>query len=153
VAGANVAGREPDDKAPWDGLLTAYEVWGLDLQGTELVALTACETGLGVLQGAAATGSLRQPSGEVVAGLRQAFVVAGAKSMLMSMWPVPLNETVRSFGQFFDSWWRAGEGRYIAFRRSQLEALRYARERRGNAHPFWWAGFVYFGDPGDVIER
>ena len=153
VAGANVAGSNPGDTAPWDGLLTAYEVWGLDLQGADLVALTACETGLGVVQGAGPNGGLRQPSGEVVAGLRQAFVVAGAKSMLMSMWPVSENETIRSLDQFFDSWLRAGEGRYMAFRRSQLEALRHARERRGNGHPFWWAGFVYFGDPGDVMAR
>ena len=69
-----------DNGAPGDGLLTAYEVCGLDLQGTELVVLTACEPGLGVVQSAEGNLGLRQPTGEVVSGMRQAFLIAGARS-------------------------------------------------------------------------
>ena len=150
LAGANRTEKISDDSYAGDGLLTAYEIWGLDLDGTELVALAACETGLGVVQ-AEGGGSLglRQPNGEVIAGLRQSFMVAGAKSIVMSMWQVPLNETLRLLGDFFDRWLRDKQNRYTAFHLSQLEALRYAREHRGTGHPFWWAGFVYAGDPGD----
>ncbi|MCK4874188.1 MAG: CHAT domain-containing protein [Phycisphaerales bacterium] len=149
LAGANRSAQTAGEGDSGDGLLTAYEVWGLDLDGTELVALIACETGLGVVQGGA-SGGLRQPEGEVVAGLWQAFMVAGVRSMVMSMWPVPLGETARLFDHFFKEWLGRGEGRYTAFRHAQLKALAYAREKRGSGHPFWWAGFVFVGDPGDV---
>lgn len=145
LAGANRSAHSPSSQVG-DGLLTAYESWGLDLEGTELVALAACETGLGALQG---NTGLRQPSGEIVAGLRQAILVAGAQSMVMSMWPVPLAETVRSLEQFFRGWLGDKQARYAAFHRSQLAALEYARKQRGSGHPFWWAGFVYVGDPDD----
>lgn len=149
LAGANRSAQTAGDDAAGDGLLTAYEVWGLNLDGTELVALTACETGLGVVQGGA-SGGLRQPEGEVVAGLRQAFMVAGVRSMVMSMWPVPLGETANLFDHFFKGWLGKGEGRYTAFRRAQLDALAYAREKRGSGHPFWWAGFIFVGNADDV---
>jgi CHAT domain-containing protein len=136
-----------------DGLLTAYEVWGLQLHDTELVALIACESGLGVVQDQSGSGGgLRQPSGEVVSGLRQAFSMAGARAIVMSMWQVPVIETMRFLEGFFDAWLNGHQDRYTAFHNSQLEALRYARDKRNSGHPFWWAGFVYFGDPGDIRQ-
>ena len=86
----------------------------------------------------------------MVAGLRQAFMVAGVRSMVMSMWPVPLGETANLFDHFFKGWLGKGEGRYTAFRRAQLDALAYAREKRGSGHPFWWAGFIFVGNADDV---
>jgi CHAT domain-containing protein len=154
LAGANRSAQATGDDVAGNGLLTAYEVWGLNLDGTELVALAACETGLGVIQGGRnANVGLRQPEGEVVSGLRQAFMVAGVRSMVMSMWPVPLGETANLFDYFFKGWLVKGEGRYTSFRQAQLEALRYAREQRGSGHPFWWAGFIFVGNSDDVERK
>ncbi len=126
-----------------DGILTAYEVTGMDLQGTQLVNLTACETGLGEVT----------PDG--VAGLRQAFLLAGARSLSMSMWEVPAEETTLEIGDFYDRWLGGAkaETRYKAFRAAQLAALARARQQHAAAHPFYWAGVVYVGDPGDLTAQ
>ena len=156
LAGAGADHSEPatDDGYFDDGLLTAYEAWGLDLHGTELVALIACETGLGVVQtGNTSSKGLRQPSGEVVSGLRQAFSIAGANSIIMSMWSVPLNETMGLLTHFLNAWLKDKQDRYASFHQAQLAALHQARDHRASGHPFWWAGFVYFGDPGALNKN
>lgn len=122
-----------------DGLLTAYEVTGIDLRGTELVNLTACETGLGEVT----------PHG--VAGLRQAFLTAGARSITMSMWTVPVRETIEHIDEFLDRWLASGPAcRYRSFREAQLAVLARTRHRYRSGHPFLWAGSSYVGDPGDL---
>jgi len=132
-----------------DGQLTAYEVWDMNLQGTELVVLLACESGLGVTQQGETSPGLRQPKGEGVAGLRQAFMVAGAQSLIMSMWKVSEEDSIQQIVTFFDGWLFGDKTRYEAFYAAQLKALNDARTKHGNTHPFWWAGFVYFGQPTD----
>ena len=83
----------PRARAPsGTGFLTAYEVTGLDLRDTELVNLTACETGVGEVT----------PDG--VVGVRQAFVLAGARAVTMSMWRVPTLETVEQMVDFYIRW-------------------------------------------------
>jgi CHAT domain-containing protein len=126
-----------------DGKLTAYEVTGMDLRGTELVNVTACDTGLGEVT----------PDG--VAGLRQGFLLAGARSLTMSMWEVPPKETTQQIGAFYERWLGVkGTSRYKAFRASQQQALKHARDTYGGAgHPLFWAGVVYVGDPGDLPKR
>jgi CHAT domain-containing protein len=129
-----------------DGILTAYEVTGMNLQGTELVNLTACETGLGEVT----------PDG--VAGLRQAFLLAGARSLTTSMWKLPAEETGMELGDFYGRWLGGQHGqrpakRYEAFREALLEALKRARQTHGAGHPFYWAGVIYVGDPGDLPEK
>lgn len=123
-----------------NGLLTALEVLGMDLSQTELVGLTACETGLGETQ-----------PGEGVIGLRRAFLQAGAASIVMSLWEVPLAETMALHQGFYERWLQKGLGRFEAFAQAKAESLAAARQaRNGVAHPFYWAGFIYAGDPGDV---
>ncbi|TKB79113.1 MAG: tetratricopeptide repeat protein [Nitrospira sp.] len=138
-----------------DGILTAYEVTGMNLQGTELVNLTACETGLG------------QVTSDGVMGLRQAFLLAGARALTMSMWEVPVEETTKQIQTFYQRWLGPEKHsknnskqkakhppvptRYGAFHQTQLAALNTARaNRKGVGHPFFWAGTIYLGDPGDL---
>jgi CHAT domain-containing protein/tetratricopeptide (TPR) repeat protein len=137
LAGAN--GDERVQGRIGDGVLTALEVSGMNLQGTELVNLTACLTGVGAVT----------PEG--VAGLRQAFLWAGARSLTMSMWEIPVAESTKQIGEFYAAL-GAGQDekrRYAAFRESQLAALKRAREERAG-HPFFWASIVFVGDPSDL---
>ncbi|HME01374.1 MAG TPA: CHAT domain-containing tetratricopeptide repeat protein [Terriglobia bacterium] len=115
------------------GELTAYEASGLDLEGTELVVLSACKTGLGTVQ-----------NGEGVFGLRRAFEEAGAQSVLMSMWSVPDRET-QELVQLFYQKWLGGEEKHEALREAQLE-MRETVEARYHADvPYYWGAFVLVG--------
>jgi CHAT domain-containing protein len=137
LAGAN-HGPERAAKGLSDGLLTALEVEGLDLWGTELVVLSACETGLGEVE-----------VGEGVLGLRRAFQLAGARTVLASLWKVPDAETERLMSAFLSRWLK-GEGKAEALRGAQLEMIRGLRvspaAARRQAPPLYWAGFVCHGD-------
>lgn len=125
LAGAN--GRQGG--AGDDGILTALEISGLDLWGTKLVALSACQTGLGDVL-----------SGEGVYGLRRALGLAGAESQLISLWKVNDEATKEMMVDYY-SRLRKGEGRSAALR----EVQRGANRRSGYAHPYFWAGFILSG--------
>jgi CHAT domain-containing protein len=112
-----------------DGLLTAEDVTGLDLADTELVVLSACETGLGEIH-----------VGEGVFGLRRAFTLAGARTLVMSLWKVPDRQTEELMIDFYQRI-QAGQGRAEALREAQL-ALK-AR----HPEPLYWAAFICQGDP------
>ena len=122
-----------------DGRLTAYEVSGMRLQDTELVALTACNTALGDVG-----------AGASVAGLRRAFIAAGAHSMIMAQWEIPERSSLSQMQHFYDVWLDGEKGRHKAFHESQLRMLDSAR-KEALGHPWFWAGFVYIGDPSEVI--
>jgi CHAT domain-containing protein/Tfp pilus assembly protein PilF len=116
-----------------DGILTAYETSSLNLQGTELVVLSACETGLGEVT-----------AGEGVFGLRRALQVAGAESVLLSMWSVPDRETQELMTLFYEKW-LTGKDKHEALRQAQLEMRARVESRYGKDLPQYWAAFVLVG--------
>lgn len=127
-AGANRiwnSGNAPHDPAA-DGILTALEIACMDLTGTKLVVLSACETGLGMID-----------NSEGVYGLQRAFRQAGAGAMIVSLWKVPDNETARMMKDFYRGI-AAGSSAKTAFDRAQREA-----RRRNPYDPYTWAGFVF----------
>jgi CHAT domain-containing protein len=89
-AGANTAWNGKAIEGIEDGILTSYEVSNMYLPNTKLVVLSACETGLGDIQGA-----------EGVYGLQRAFKMAGAENLIMSLWKVPDAETAEFMQQFY----------------------------------------------------
>ena len=133
-AGANRALRgaaSPDDLD--DGILTAYEATSLNLQGTELVVLSACETGLG-----------ESFTGEGVFGLRRALQEAGAQTILMSMWKVPDAETQILMTSFYKKW-LSGMDKHAALTEAQLELRKDVMNRWQEDRPHDWAAFVLVG--------
>jgi CHAT domain-containing protein len=116
-----------------DGILTAYEAANIDLQGTEFVILSACETGLGDIK-----------SGEGVFGLRRSFQSAGAESIIMSLWSVPDKETQEMMSLFYGKWLN-GMDKYSAFHNAQNEMKKIVKERYGKDIPFYWGSFVMVG--------
>ncbi len=118
-----------------DGLLTAEEVGWLDLDGAELVVLSACETGLG-----------RARSGEGLLGLRRSFRMAGADTVVSSLWQVKDESTSRLMQRFYENLWREGMGTHDALRSAQLAMLHENVRIHGHALPSTWGAFVLDGD-------
>jgi CHAT domain-containing protein len=149
-----------------DGILTAEEVQTLDLRGTELVVLSACETGLGALE-----------YGQGVLGLQRAFQAAGARAVVASLWKVEDAATRVLMEQFYTNLWDQKLSRLEALRRAQLAVLKdpglverrteLVRRELGpkevdlpkkgasvpppdrsgrRSDPAWWAAFVLGGD-------
>ncbi len=127
LAGGNYAWQTGKPFRPdlEDGILTAYEISQMDLRSTELVVLSACETGLGDIQG-----------NEGVYGLQRAFKIAGAKYLIMSLWQVPDFHTQELITTFYSRWLEDNMPIPEAFRSAQAAM----RERYHS--PFLWAGFV-----------
>jgi CHAT domain-containing protein/tetratricopeptide (TPR) repeat protein len=118
-----------------DGILTALEFSGLNLVGTELVTLSACETGVGEVK-----------NGEGVYGLKHAFQHAGARTIVMSLWKVRDEETCEFMVSFYETW-LAGKTKKEALREAALKVKNSCRAKYGNTHPYFWGGFVLLGDP------
>jgi CHAT domain-containing protein len=126
LAGINQGRSGVDD----DGALTALEAAGLDLWGTKLVVLSACDTGVGVVR-----------SGDGVYGLRRSLVLAGAESQMMSLWPVSDRSTRELVVAYYKELMR-GRGRGESLRQVQLQMLR----GRALSHPYYWASFIQSGE-------
>jgi CHAT domain-containing protein len=127
-AGANRPDANPND----DGYLTAAEATAMDLEGTELVTLSACETGLGGVQ-----------SGEGVYGLQRSLAVAGARSTLLSLWKVDDGMTVAFMDRYYNRL-KAGEGRADALRNTQND---FRNNKNSNYHDIRvWGAFQLSGD-------
>jgi CHAT domain-containing protein len=127
LAGGNYAWQNGKPVSPdkEDGILTAYEISQMNLSNTELVVLSACETGLGDIQG-----------NEGVYGLQRAFKIAGAKYLIMSLWQVPDRETMEFMTTFYKNWLEGKMTIPDAFRKTQGEM----RDRFGDV--FSWGAFV-----------
>lgn len=131
-AGANLRNGKGDD-----GILTALEASGLNLWGTKLVVLSACDTGVGEVH-----------TGEGVYGLRRAFTLAGAESLVMSLWPIS-DFTTRTLMTSYYQNLKQGMGRGEALRQVQLDMLK----KNPRLHPFYWANFIQSGDWGNLEGR
>ena len=132
LAGANVRGRGAPDEE--DGILTAEEIASLDLAGVEWAVLSACETGLGEVQ-----------TGEGILGLRRSFEIAGAGTLISSLWAVDDRTTRRWMSALYEARYRERESTPAAVRLANLRLLEARRRDGAGTHPARWCGFVAAG--------
>lgn len=119
-----------------DGLLTAEEVAGLDLSGLDWAVLSACDTGLGEIR----------EQGEGVFGLSRSFQIAGARTVVMSLWAVDDAATRRWMRGLYEARFAQGNDTAEAIREASLQALQQLRASDDGEHPYYWAGFVALGN-------
>jgi len=130
LAGASgtVSGkRMPNLDSNDNGILTAYEAMNLNLEGTDLIILSACETGLGDVK-----------AGEGVYGLQRAFLVAGADALIMSLWKVDDAATNQLMSSFYSNWIKLGN-KQKAFKQAQLQLMTNYKDA------YYWGAFVMMG--------
>lgn len=133
LAGAN----EKITRGTDDGFLTALDIAGFSLSQTELVVLSACQTGVGDIQ-----------NGEGVWGLRRAFELAGAQTLVVSLWEVDDRGTQELMEVFYDELLK-GNTRAQALREAKL----WLRRRPGRtSHPFYWGAFICQGNYEAISE-
>lgn len=125
LAGVNESLKEGRDY----GMVSSEKILGMRLRGTALVVLSACDTGVGDVQ-----------NGEGVFGLKRAFILSGAKTVVMSLWSVPSKETKELMVEFYTQ---------MAKGKTKSEALRLAKINmmRKMENPFYWGAFIMVGNP------
>ena len=120
----------------YDGRLETREVYGLDLSAAEMVVLSACQTNVG-----------ETSRGDDIVGLTRAFFFAKTPTLVSSLWKVDDAATEALMSAFYRNW-QDGMGKAQALQAAQAEV----RANPKWAGPFFWAGFVVNGDPGEVRE-
>ena len=135
LAGANNA-LKSRGSINFDGVVTAEKILDLKLMGTDMVVLSACNTGVGEVK-----------RGEGVFGLRRAFTQAGAKSLVMSMWSVPDKETKELMVEFYKNILSGKMNRCQALKQAVLKEMKVVKKRYGHTNPFFWGAFVFMGEP------
>jgi CHAT domain-containing protein len=133
-AGANApltATEKPPDVE--DGILSAYEASGLDLNGTELVVLES-----------PSSSSMPQDAREAVFEMPRAMVRAGAEAVLISLWPAPEKETA-AITELFYKHWLSGDDKWSALRKAELETRAAIIKRTGKDDPSRWGSLVLVG--------
>jgi CHAT domain-containing protein len=136
-SGLALAGANQHKSGDDDGVLTAMEAAALDLWGTKLVVLSACNTGVGEVK-----------NGDGVYGLRRALVLAGAETQVMSLWPVSDQGTRELMVEYYNGL-KAGKGRSEALRQVQLRMQADPRRQ----HPYYWASFIVSGEWANLDGR
>jgi len=131
LAGSNLHGQGSDSPNAEDGILTADEVAAMNFQGTKMVVLSACETGLGEVK-----------QGEGVYGLRRAFQIAGARTVVSALWKVPDQLTAEAMGELYKM-----DGRNIPekLRDMQINQIKKLRQKGDPDHPYSWGAFIALG--------
>lgn len=131
------------DQAPntdMDGLLTAQEARSLALDGTQLVVLSACETGIGLVR-----------SGQGVHGLRHAFLIAGTETLVTSLWQVDDNATGSLMHRYYEKLLDPKKpGDRLG---AMVEAMQVLRNSSDYSHPFYWAPFLVIGQSGPLRNQ
>ena len=127
-------------KAMQTPILTSFDIFGMNLSGTELVTLSACETGLGLIE-----------NGEGVMGLRRSFLTAGAKTVISSLWKVPDDATKTLMALFYKNLLE-GRQKSEALREAQLALIAQYKSSDGFAFPWLWAGFICLGADNPIAS-
>ena len=127
-AAVNTRDAASDSSVDDDGVLTALEVSALPLSGTDVVVLSACETGLGAVL-----------EGEGVSGLRRAFHLAGVQTVVSALWPISDDRTAELMHNLYVEIESPMGQRLVKYQRELLASLRLAGE---SDHPYFWAPFI-----------
>jgi CHAT domain-containing protein len=131
LAGASAVARDTSNSiVDQDGIFTAYEASLLSLANTDLVVLSACETGLGV-----------DVNNQGVYGLQRSFYIAGAKNLIMSLWQVDDDATMMLMTEFYKEWGLnpTQQNINLAFKKAQHIV------RKNYPHPYFWGAFTLLG--------
>jgi CHAT domain-containing protein len=124
LAGANLAWQGEALEGVEDGILSADEIARLNLTGTRLIVMSACQTGLGDVN-----------NSEGVFGLQRAFKLAGVETLIMSLWEVDDEATAELMTIFYEQW-LSGKTKQESFKEAQRQI------RAKHTQPFYWAAFV-----------